>query len=221
MSAEDLQQAVEKFRGVELRRAVRGVDAEQARELLTEAAELLAAAGREQGELRRELERIRAANDESAIAKALLNATRAGEQVVAEAHEQAAKISADAEAQASELLEQVSAQAQKRERETATARKQFERELTATRKAHEKELESARAGANAALANAREELERLEKHANQLRSLVGDLERRIVEIAEGALKELESFEAPDGSDTEADLLSDLRPPAAPADVPAD
>lgn len=220
MSAEDMQEAVERFRGVELRRAVRGVDAEQARELLGEAAELLAAAGREQSELRRELERIRAANDEEAIAKALLTATRAADEVVAEAHEQAGRITTDAEAQAAKLLEQVTAQTQKREQETEAARKQFEQELAATRKAHEKELESARAGANAALANAREELERLEKHADQLRSLVADLERRIVEIAEGALEELAAFEAPADSDTEADLLSDLRPPAA-SDVPAD
>jgi archaellum component FlaC len=221
MSVEDLQQAVERFRGLELRRAVRGVDPEQARDLLDEAAELLATAGREQNELRRELERSGAPTDESAIAKAFVNATRAAEQIEAEAHEQAAKIVAAAEAQSATLLEEVTAQAQKREQEAASARKQFEQELAATRTAHEKELEAARDGANAALANAREELERLEKHADEVRSLVADLERRIVEIAEGALAELAAFDASKDSGDEADLLSDLRPPAAPSDVKAD
>jgi cell division septum initiation protein DivIVA len=220
MSVEELQNAVQMLRTVELRRAVRGVEPEQARKLLDEAADLLAAAAREQQELRGEVERLLEANDESAVGKALLTATRAGEAVMAEAREAAASLSAEAEARASALLEQVTAQAEKHERETVAAREQFERELVDARNAHTKELESARADADAALAAARRELGQLEQQAAQLRTLVADLERRIVEIAQGALEELETF-APTSSTRESDLLADLQPTPEQSDVATD
>src|SRR2546421_6182658 len=115
MSVEELKEAVQKLRTVELGRAVRGVDPEQVRELLDQAADLVAAAAREQDKLRSEVERLREATDESAVGKALVTATRAGEAVIAEAREQAASLSAEAEAQATALLEQMKAQAEKRE----------------------------------------------------------------------------------------------------------
>ena len=220
MSAEDMQKTVDKLRTVELHRAVRGVDPDQVRKLLDEAADVLAAAGREQKELRRELERPREGNDEEAVGKALLTATRAGEALMAEARETAASITAEAEAQASALLDQVTAQAETREQEIAAAREQLERELTATRDAFAKEHESARAEAEAALAEARRELARLEKQATQLRSAVTDTQRRVVEVAQTALDELETLGASARSTAESDLLAALRPPAAPSDVPA-
>jgi cell division septum initiation protein DivIVA len=220
MSVEEVRKAVQMLRSVELRRAVRGVDPEQARKLLDEAADLLAAAGREQSELRGEVERLREANDEGAVGKALVAATRAGEALMAEAREAAASLGAEAEAQAAALLEQVTAEAEKREQETATARERFEQELTDARKAHANELESARVDADAALAAARRELSHLEKQAAQLRSLVTDLERRIVEIAQGALEELEAFGSSPSTTPGSDLLVDLRPAAAPSDVAA-
>src|SRR5437764_5684522 len=125
MSIEALQEAVRKLRDVELRHAVRGIDEAQVRDLLDEAADTLASASREQTELRDELERMQSANDESAIGKALLAATRAGEALVAEAQEKAASLSTKAEAQASALLEQVKTQAEKREQESQAARAQF------------------------------------------------------------------------------------------------
>jgi len=219
MSAEDMQKTVDKLRTVELHRAVRGVDPDQVRKLLDEAADVLAAAGREQKELRRELERPREGNDEEAVGKALLTATR-GEALMAEARETAASITAEAEAQASALLDQVTAQAETREQEIAAAREQLERELTATRDAFAKEHESARAEAEAALAEARRELARLEKQATQLRSAVTDTQRRVVEVAQTALDELETLGASARSTAESDLLAALRPPAAPSDVPA-
>lgn len=213
MSGEDLQEGIRKLRAVELRQAVRGVDAAQARELLDEAADTLARAARKQTQLRDELERLQAANDESAIGKALLAATRAGEALVAEAREKAASLSTEAEAQASALLEQVRAQAEKRERETKAAREQFERELTDAKQAHAKELDSARADAEAALAAARRELGLLESKAAQLRSFFADMERRIVETARKTLKDLEAIEAAASRTTESDLLTALRPAA--------
>jgi cell division septum initiation protein DivIVA len=218
MSVEKLQDAVQMLRTVELRPAVRGVDPEQVRQFLDEAAELLAAAAREQKELRSEVARVREANDETAVGKALVTATRAGEAVIAEAREEAASLSAEAEAQASALLGQVKAQAEKREQETKAAREQFEQELTDARQAHAKELELARADADAALTAARGELAQLERQAAQLSSLVADMERRIVEIAQDALEELETFGASAGSPGDNNLLADLRPAAERSDV---
>lgn len=220
MSSKELEESLQKLRTVELRRAVRGVDPEQIRELLDQAADVLAGAVREQNELRGEVDRLREANDESAIGKALVTATRAGEAVLAEAREQAASLRAEAEAQATALLEQVKAQAEKREQETKAAREQFRRELADASKAHTAELESKRAEADSALAAARRELAELEKQTERLRSLVIDLERRIAEIAHGALEELKALGAPLG-DPEDDLLADLQPMAEPSDVTAD
>lgn len=221
MSVEDLPDAVQKLRTVELRRAVRGVDPVQVRELLDEAADLLAAGARERNELLGELERLREANDEEAVGKALLTATRAGEALMAEAREAAASLRGEAEAQASALFAQATAEAEKCERETAAARELLEQELAEARHAQAKELESARADADASLAAARDELAGLEEQAARLRSLVLDMERRIVEIAQGALGELEAFDASTGGANEGDLLADLRPAAEPSDVSAD
>ena len=221
MNLEELADRAQRLRTVELRTAAGGVDPDQVRQLLNEAAEALATAAREQTELRDEVERIREANDEAVVGKALITATRAGEALVAEAKEEAASLTAEAEAQASALLEEVTAQAEKREQETKAAREQFELELTSARQAHESGLESVRAEAEAALADARRELAELERQAAKLSSIVADMERRIVEIAQHALEELEAFGA-SGSTTAADeLLADLRPPSEPSDVAVD
>jgi cell division septum initiation protein DivIVA len=193
---ENLQETIDKLRGVELRNAVRGVDGAQVRELLDEAVHALTDAAARQAELRDELERLQAANDESAIGKALLAATHAGEALVAEGRETAASIIGEAEAEASALMERITAQA----------------------KEHEQEIVAARSEAEAALARAREELDRLENEAVQLRSLVADMERRIREIATGALGELEAFGASVTSTDESDLLADLRPAPERSDV---
>jgi cell division septum initiation protein DivIVA len=218
MSVEATQETIRKLRAVELRQAVHGVDAAQVRNLLDLAADTLADAEREQTELRNEVERLRAANDESAIGKALLAATRAGEALIAEARERAASLSSEAEAEASALLEQIRSQAGKSEQETKAAREQLEREITAAKKAQAKELESARAGVDIALADARHELLQLETKTGQLRSLITELERRIADTARQALQELEalSTSAPNRANT--DILVDLRPAAESSDV---
>lgn len=221
MTVEELQDKAQTLREVELRRAVRGVDPEQAQELLNAAADLLAAAAREQKNLRSEIERRHEANDEEAVGKALLAATRAGEALMAEAREEAASLRTEAEAQASALLEQAKAQAEKSEQETTNAREQLERELVDARQAHTRKLESERADADAALADARHELAHLERQAAQLSSLVADMERRIVELAQDALQELEAFETSSSTTNETDLLTDLRPAPVPSDVAAE
>jgi cell division septum initiation protein DivIVA len=218
MSTDRIQEAIRKLRDVELRRAVHGVDTTQVRDLLAEAADTLASAARDQAELRDELERLAAANDESAIGKALLAATRAGEDLMAEAREKAASLSIEAKAQASALLEQAKAQAARREQETRAAWEQFEREITDAKQAHAKELEASRADVEAALADARRELVQLENKAAQVRSLVADMQHRIVGTAREALQQLEAFGASPSGTAESDLLADLRPAAELSDV---
>lgn len=221
MSVEKLQDTAQMLRTVELRSAVRGIDPEQARQLLDEAADQLASAAREQKDLQRQLQQRGEEADESAVGKALIAATRTGETIIAEAREEAAALRAQAEAEASALLEQVKTQAEERAQEAKAAGEQFERELNQARQAHTKELESAKADANAALADARRELAQLEQQAAQLSSLIADLERRIVEIAQDALRELESFEASAKTAAESDLLVDLQPLPEPTDVAAE
>ena len=212
MSIEDLQTTADSLRSVELRGAIRGVDAERARKLLDWAADALEAAAREQKELRGELERLREANDEDAVGKALLAATRAGEEILAEARKRAASITAEAEAQASALLARTASLAEEREQEEAAAREQFERQLSVSRSALAKGHDLARAETEERLADARRELARLETEAARLRSAVTDTQRRVVEIAQTALDELESLRADTSRGAaEADLLRDLRP----------
>jgi cell division septum initiation protein DivIVA len=220
LSVEAMQRAEQMLRTVELPRAVRGVDGEQARRLLDTAADHLAAAAREQSELLSELRRLHEVKDESAIGEAFLAATRAGDAVLAEAREAAASLVAEAEARAGTLLEQAKTQAEKREQETREAREQLEQELADIRTGHTKKLESVRAESETALEAARQELQRLENHAAHLRSVVADLERRIVEVAESALKELDALGAPATPAKSGDLLTTLHPVSRPANIAA-
>lgn len=235
MSGEDLEQTVHRLRGVELRHAIRGVDPGQVRRLLDEAADSLASAAREQNELRRELERLRAADDKTAdktadekraddkaaddkdaIANALVTATRIGEGIVAEAQEKAARITAEADARAAGLLERTASLVEERERETAAARAQLDQEFATARSSVAKEYETARAEAEVALAGARRELDRLEAEAERLRSGVGDAQRQVVEIVQAGIRKLETLRNEmDSAVAGADLLADLRPTLDP------
>lgn len=219
---EDLEQTVHRLRTVELHRAVRGVDPDQARRLLDEAAELLAGAVREQKELRREVEQLRASNDKDAIVNALVTATRTSEQIVAEARETAAKITAEAEGKVAVMLEEVAAKAREREEETAAAREELDRQLAAARSAVAKAQESARAEAEAALTDARRELDRLEAEAARLRSAVTGTQRHVVEIVRAAIDKLEALDADTSRAAGADLLVALRPAneAQPVQAPS-
>ncbi len=224
MTGPDPEKLVQTLRSVQLPAAVNGVDTEQARKLLDEAADALVNSLREQRALRDELEALHATKDEEVVGKALLAATRAGEEILAEARETAAvttaeaeksasAITAEAEAQAAALLERVAATAEQRERETAAAKEQFERELAEVRTAFEKESASAQAQAKAALADARRELARLEADAERLRVEMAEAQRDFVEITQLALDELESSlgKAPSRRES-AELLPDLRLP---------
>jgi cell division initiation protein len=95
--------------------------------------------------------------------------------------------------------------------EVAAAREHFDRELRAARSAHAKKYESARAEAEAELADARKEMARLENEAARLGFLVEETKRRVVEVAQGTLDELERLSAATTGGAEAGLLGDLRP----------
>jgi cell division septum initiation protein DivIVA len=215
LSVQDLEGTARALRSVELRRTLRGVDPDQARKLLEEAADSLEGAIRQQQSLRKELEHLRGRTDQEDISKALLAATRTGEEIVVDATKRAASITAEAEAQAAALLQRAAAAVEERERETAAARKEFDLELASARQGLTEELEAARAEAESALESARRELARLEDEAARLRSLVGQTEQHVLEIVQAALGELENLEPADsGAEAaNADLLSDLHPAA--------
>jgi cell division septum initiation protein DivIVA len=208
MEPQGLRAEAERLRSAEPARAIRGFDEEQTRKLLEAAAAQLDAAASEQEAMRRELDRLRSeSRDEAAgkeaIGKALLAATRAGEEIAAEARASAERITAEAEARAAEILRQASAAAAEREREIVTARENLDRERT-------RALDEARERAEAILADARHEVERLEIYGDQLRSLVADSQRRFVELAESALGQLDGIDAERRRSEHGDLLDDLR-----------
>jgi cell division septum initiation protein DivIVA len=230
MDSEGLRAEAKRLRSAEPSRAIRGFDEGQTRTLLEAAADHLDAAASEQEAMRRELEQLRSkAGDEvageEAIGKALLTATRAGEEIAAEARVSAERITTEAETRAAAILEQATAAAEERERESVAAQSKLEAELTAARAAVETEnaaarleldrertrmLGEAQEKAEAILADARHEVEQLDGYGEQLRSLLADSQRRFVELAASALRQLESVETKSGSPAHADLLDDLR-----------
>lgn len=226
-----LRAEAQRLRSAEPSRGIRGFDEAQTRTLLEGAATLLNAAASEQEVLRRELAQLRSettdeAAGEEAIGKALLAATRAGEEIAAEARASAERITADAERRAAAILQHAKTAVEERERESLAAREKLETELSTARStvareraAAQIELERERARviaeaeerAEAIVANARDEVEKLQSHAEQLRSLLADGRRRFVELAESALRELEGVEAKTSAGN-GDLLEDLRTP---------
>ena len=133
------------------------------------------------------------------------------EQIVAEATERAATITAAAEAEASALLEQASAAVEERELQASPAREELDHELALARRAFVEELASAQAEADAALADARRELARLEVGAGVLPPFRTEAAREVAEIGQRTLDELQSLDAArDGA--EDDLLGDLQLP---------
>ncbi|HEU5477033.1 MAG TPA: DivIVA domain-containing protein [Gaiellaceae bacterium] len=221
MEPDGLRAEAKRFRSAEPSRVIRGFDEDQTRKLLEAAAELLDTAAGRQEAMQRELEQLRSEGGQEAagmeaIGKALLAATRAGEEIAAEAHVSAERIRTEAETRAAAVLEQATAAAQERERESAARRLELERERTQV-------LRQAQEEADGILADARQEVEELQRYGEQLRSLVLDSRRRFVELAESALRHLEGVGA-DGGSQHGDLLDELRPaggePSA-APVPGD
>jgi cell division septum initiation protein DivIVA len=245
-----LRAEAKRLQSAEPSRAIRGFDEGETRKLLWDAATLLEAAAEEREELQRELEQLRSAAGEEvagkeAIGKALLAATRAGEEMAAEAQASAQRIKAEAEAHAASILEQARKASEEREREATEARTRLEAELAearagiehenaATRAQVEREREQleqekeslrdvlereraravkeAQAKADEIVADARQEVERLQTYAHRLRSLLIDSQGAFVELAEAALRQLEDDDTMQKTGSgDGELLDDLRP----------
>lgn len=158
---------------------------------------------------------VAARNDQGTkvIGKALLAATRASEQITAEANASAKRITTQAETHAAAILQQarVAAEAVEKKRAAVLAELELERaRLDRDREALSELLERERTRviseaeerSGTMLADARRE-------AEKLRSLLTDSRRRFEELAGSALAQLEDFGTKSGSN--ADLLDDLRP----------
>jgi len=202
MSIEDLHRQAEWLRSAEPSKALRGYEEEQTRKLLDDAAQLLKAAANEQQALQHELEKLRSAAGEDsagkeAIGKALLAATRAGEEVLAEARASAERITAEADAEVAAMLERATAAGAEQERETVAAREKAEAELAAARAAFEEETASVRAELEHEAAAAHAEIEQATTAAraaieeeNAATRAELERERARLEQEQGALQEL-------------------------------
>jgi cell division septum initiation protein DivIVA len=249
MDTRDLRAEAERLRSAQPSRAVRGFDEEQTRRLLEDAATLLEVLAGEHEETKQECERLRSAAAEQEVAKeaigsAFLTATRAGEEIAAEARASAERIVAEAEARAATIFEQAAAKEAELERDRLSARRKLEEELAAARAAvgeenaarkaeleHERTQlvreqeawregiererartqEEAQARADAIVADARLEVERLQRHAQRLRSLLAESQRHFVDLAESALRQLVGIETKHSGSGDVGLLDDLRP----------
>ena len=145
-----MRAGAKRLRSAEPSRAIRGFDEGEVRALLADAAKVLDAAADEREGLQKELEQLRAKVGEQvagkeAIGNALLAATRAGEEMAAEARTAAERIKAEAEARAATILEEATKASDEREQEAATARTRLEAELAAARAAIEEENAATRA----------------------------------------------------------------------------
>jgi cell division septum initiation protein DivIVA len=179
----ELRTEAKRLQSAEPSRGIRGFDERETRTLLSGAAKLLESAAEQQETLERELEELRAKVGEEgvgkeAIGKALVAATRASEEIAAEARSSAERIRAEAEAQAAAVLDAATKAADERERETAVERARLETELAAVR-----------SGLEAENAGIRSELERERKQLAETQALLsGALERE----RERAIKEAQA-----------------------------
>lgn len=145
-----------------------------------------------------------------AIGKALLAATRAGEEIAAEARVSAERITTEAEAHAAAILEQATKAAEERERESLAAREKLEIERELLERERTQALAEAQERAETILADARRDAAQLQSYGEQLRSLLTDSRSRFVELAESALSQLETFDTKSRF-RDSDLLDGLRP----------
>ena len=190
MDSSGLRVEAQRLESAQPSRAIRGFDEGETRALLFDAAKLLEAAADEQEALQRELERLRSeAGEDSAnkeaIGKALLAATRAGEEMAAEARASAEQVKAEAEARAAAILEDATKASEEREREAEATRNRLEAELAAARAAVGEE----NAATRAELERERERLQREEE------SLRGGLERERAKALEEAQAQADTIVA--------------------------
>ena len=145
----ELRTEAKQLQGAEPSRALRGFDERETRTLLGGAAKLLEAAADQWEALERELDELRAKVGEEgagkeAIGKALVAATRASEEMAAEARSSAERITAEAEVRAAAIVDAATKTAAERERETLAERARLEAELATARSGLEAENEAIR-----------------------------------------------------------------------------
>ena len=162
-----------------------------------------------------------------------VEARASAERITAEAEARAAAIVEQAAAKDEERERESVAARQKLEEELAAARTAVAEENAAGRAELEREREQlvreqetwreilegerakaheeAQARAEAVLEDARREVEQLQSYGERLRSLLTDSQGRFVELAESALRRLDSIEAVGGASRDGGLLDDLRP----------
>jgi cell division septum initiation protein DivIVA len=138
----------------------------------------------------------RSGPDTAEIGKALLAATRAGEEIAAEARLSAEQITTDAEARAAAILEQATTAAAEHERASVEARERLEIELAAARAAAEQELAAGRAE----LERERERLERDQEASQALlererTQVLGEAQKQAEGIIADAQREIEQLES--------------------------
>jgi cell division septum initiation protein DivIVA len=220
MDLSGLRAEAKRLRSAEPSRAIRGFDEGETRTLLSDAAKLLEAAADEREKLQHKLERLRCeageeAAGKEAIGNALLAATRAAEEMAAEARASAERITAEAEARAATVRAAIDEESAATRAELDRERELLEREQGSWRQGVEREqaraLEEARVQADTMVADARLEVERLQTYAQRLRALLIDSQRALVELAEAAVGQLDDANALKIGSGQEELLDDLRP----------
>lgn len=194
----------EEIRRASLPKALRGFDEAATMRLLTDVADSMQSLVSERDRLRRQLEeaetRAGGSDDPTVIGNALLAAQRAGEQLLEQAREAAAKITADADERRHELEREHGRLSQ----ELAELGKTAERQ-------REEIIARARAEADELMALGNQRLVDLRREEETLRSFIEDRRARFIELLQSALGNVERLYEPTSSaDLSATLASRLR-----------
>jgi cell division septum initiation protein DivIVA len=200
-----------RIREAELPKSFRGFDETATRKLLNEVADVVRSLTTERDQLRRQVESLQAAGgtdsqSPEAIGNAILAAERAGEELIAEAKEEAALLLSKSMAEAKRLTDQALTAAAEATRELdeqraqiAQDREQLDRQVVGWEEqvAVERDRLMAEAGAEAQaiLAGSEQRLVDLRDEETQLRRRMLEQHNQAVELLRSALRELEPLGA--------------------------
>jgi cell division septum initiation protein DivIVA len=205
-----------KIRDAELPRSFRGFDETATRKLLNEVADVVHSLTTEREQLRRQVESLQAAGgpdiqSPEAIGNAILAAKRAGEELIAEAKEEAALLLSKSMAEAERLTDEARTAAAEAMRELddqraqiAQSREQLERQVVGWEEqvAGERDrlMAEARTEAQAILSASEQRLVDLRDEEEKLRRLMREQHSQVVELLRSALRKLEPPVAASGTD---------------------
>jgi cell division septum initiation protein DivIVA len=211
-----------KIRDAELPKSFRGFDETATRKLLNEVADVVRSLTTEREQLRRQVESLQATGgtdtqSPEAIGNAILAAERAGEELIAEAKEEAALLLSKSMVEAERLTDEARAATTEAKRELdeqraqiAQDREQLDRQVVGWEEqvADERDrlMAEARAEAQAVLAASEQRLLDLRDEEEKLRRRMLEQHNQVVELLRSALRELEPLGAASGS---ADLSAAL------------